>query len=116
MAELGLLGLVLNDIVSTGEDSDYAWTEQALAIARISLLLGMCSLFLIASRTISTKVSFGDNEASPLLGHGNHNGVVNGNGTMSKANAVVREKAVDAQSMGWLDYFVGFSVLFPYIW
>lgn len=28
----------------------------------------------------------------------------------------IHEKVTDAQSTGWLDYFVGFSALFPYIW
>ena len=89
---------------------DYGQISAAL---RLATLLVMIGTFLWTERTALYDVESDCAERQSLIGHtgGDIYGATNGKKPLTKV-----VKAVDAQSTGWLDYFIGFRILFPYIW
>ena len=84
-------------------------SEAALGCARV-VMLSIMSVILVPIRwTRSRKDQTNGSERQGLLENGE---------PTSKYDSFppIHEKVTDAQSTGWLDYFVGFSALFPYIW
>ncbi|MCJ1352283.1 MAG: hypothetical protein MMC33_002267 [Icmadophila ericetorum] len=81
-------------------------SELALGCARFIMLLIM-SMVLVPAHC--GRLRKGQGERQTLLDEGE---------PVSKYDSFpgIQEKVGDAQSTGWLDYFIGFSALFPYIW
>ena len=81
-------------------------SELALGCARFIMLLIM-SMVLVPAHC--GRLRKGQGERQTLLDEGE---------PVSKYDSFpgILEKVGDAQSTGWLDYFIGFSALFPYIW
>lgn len=86
-----------------------------LGIARIGTLLVMIALLIRRhyamrpSRTDSTA-----EERQGLLENGQGVGYDGTNGHSAPKPPTGKPK--DAQNKGWLDYFAGFRILFPYLW
>ena len=93
---------------------DYA--AIALHVFRITLLISMCALHALSQRPKPTQLVT-DDAYQPLLGAESEHQPSIRNGNPKKASATSRTSInQDAQAAGWVDYFVGFSLLFPYIW
>ncbi len=85
-----------------------------LCISRIALMGLMVALLVPWQCRRQPKAGPADESQSllesshgPAASYGGSNGSASGNPT---------QKARDAQSTGWLDYFAGFQILFPYLW
>ncbi len=78
------------------------------------ILLLMVAAYVSAQRQVLDDEELNRSESECL---GNGHIVSAGYGT-TKANdpVEIEPKAKDAQLSTWLDYFIGFRVLFPYIW
>lgn len=87
-----------------------------LGIARIGTLLVMIAL--LVRRHVALQTPTADSsieERQGLLEHGDGSvGYSGTNGHAAPKPPGGRPK--DAQNKGWLDYFAGFRVLFPYLW
>ncbi|KAF2789636.1 heavy metal tolerance protein [Melanomma pulvis-pyrius CBS 109.77] len=94
-----------------------AWqaTHVALAAFRILILLCLIGLYLIAKQWRSSDGVADMGERESLLGNESTNGPTYVKAmTDSKANTFKR--VGDAQTTTWLDYLLGFSKLFPFLW
>jgi ATP-binding cassette, subfamily B, vacuolar membrane transporter HMT1/ACLQ len=83
-----------------------------LGILRMTALLMMISAY-VAARYDQVVKTVQSEDTESLLGsdriRSNGYGAINGDNSPA-AQPVLKPKA------GWLDYFIGFRVLFPYIW
>jgi ATP-binding cassette, subfamily B, vacuolar membrane transporter HMT1/ACLQ len=79
----------------------------ALGTLRVLLLAIMATVF-FWSRKSTYPSTRNEQESESLLGQGSSQ--TKYDGSLSKPFQK------DAQSTGWLDYFIGFKKLFPYIW
>ena len=83
--------------------------ETALGAFRVATLLVMSIVFALIDYSWRITRFSAIDEREGLLENS-----VNGSGY--GITATPKPRIRDAQSTGWLDYFVGFSTLFPYIW
>lgn len=106
-----ILIIVLTQLISNGaKDSAHIGSaEITLRGFRVATLLAMSMVYiLIGTRRQTTRHSAAEEIESLLI-----NGVTSsGYGSTSP----LKPRTLDAQSTGWLDYFVGFTNLFPYVW
>ncbi|KAF6822397.1 heavy metal tolerance protein [Colletotrichum musicola] len=85
----------------------------ALGFARIAILLIMTSILALREYRLRPAVPRSDpEERQSLLGNGN-GAARNYGGAHPHAPAAPRQQV---QGTGWLDYFAGFKVMFPYLW
>lgn len=96
--------------------SGSAESHAALVIARNVVLGSMACLFLLTRRHSLGDDEWESEESGPLLSSGNAASKDSYGAAKSGATATARERKGDAQSTGWVDYFIGFRVLFPYLW
>ena len=85
------------------------FTETALGCTKIAILVLMSVTYLAFNRQRANPDTGRDSEGETLI---NGSDKMSKYGTGPKTHDVVH----GIQATGWLDYFVGFNVLFPYIW
>lgn len=90
-------------------------TQLALGAFRSLILFLMLAAYIYVQRPLlkdtgaicPERARLGSNDYAAIPGYG----------TIDQRDDVkVSPKAKDSQSSGWLSYFIGFRVLFPYIW
>ncbi|KAI1858131.1 hypothetical protein JX265_010799 [Neoarthrinium moseri] len=86
-----------------------------LGVSRISVLLLMTVLLVYKQSRLRALESGSNSERRPLLENG-HGPASNYGGTHARATVSGTDKPRDAQSSGWVEYFAGFRILFPYLW
>jgi hypothetical protein len=101
---------------SPAENAKVQTVQNALGPCRILLAISMVAIFMYAVRETKDDSEASIGERQSLLGNGTLRTEEPYGGANGKAVLFGEKKVVDAQSSGWLDYFVGFRVLFPYIW
>jgi ATP-binding cassette, subfamily B, vacuolar membrane transporter HMT1/ACLQ len=107
--EMSILVLTQFVVFSLNGHGRLEISESGLGALRIILLLMMSAMFVASDRRqVWTKWNTGFERE----------GLISGADTAAAYGSVPSSKAakVDAQATGWLDYFVGFRALFPYIW
>jgi hypothetical protein len=110
-----ILGAIFEVVLTTGTATSLSGPRTAriaLGVLRVVILLAMAISYVFINW--KPLLSDGDLEASEGLLDSNGNGhvtygVIDGKPISSQQHAV-RQKG------GWLDYFIGFRILFPYIW
>ncbi|KAF2729068.1 hypothetical protein EJ04DRAFT_476285 [Polyplosphaeria fusca] len=87
--------------------------QYAFRCARILTLTSMCALYSYQFYEKLPRGDDSDEEESLLQNESNSNGygAANGNPVPEKPKA----QSTDAKG-GWISYFIGFSILFPYLW
>ena len=116
MFELSILALRVANVASHSvEASGLEAAETALRTLRALLLVMMSIVFLSAGHRRRDIVESNSYERESLISNRNPESQPYG-GTDCKAGNKTNLVTADAQSSGWLDYFIGFRVLFPYIW
>lgn len=105
--EVVILVIIGNARGNSNYSVDLEAGELAVGALRTLLLVLMTGCFLVGHNNYhslrSTSV-----EREALLGNGHAQ-------AQQKPNSD-RHISKDAQSTGWLDYFIGFKKLFPYVW
>ncbi len=99
-------------IVATNLDT----VQMALRVSRAAILVMMTAVFIHAQRECSDDTEANCEEQQRLVRDEDRVPQSYGGLQNSQTLAVKEQKKPDAQSFGWLDYFIGFRVLFPYIW
>ena len=82
-------------------------SKLAIGALRILLLTAMAGAFLVEQSHLRAS-AVNEQESESLLGNGHAQNKYDG--------SLVKPMRQDAQSTGWLDYFIGFKKLFPYVW
>ncbi|KFA55612.1 hypothetical protein S40293_09681 [Stachybotrys chartarum IBT 40293] len=96
--------------------SDLIISLNALGWARIVVLVLMTGTLLFREyRLRPTQPKSVPEERQSLLENGNGNGASASYGSVP-ASAAESPRRTQVSGTGWLDYFVGFRVLFPYLW
>lgn len=96
--------------------SDLIIGLNALGWARIVVLVLMTGTLIFREyRLRPNKPSSVPEERQSLLENGNGNGASATYGSVP-ASAAASPRRTQVSGTGWLDYFVGFRVLFPYLW
>ena len=114
--ELSILAFRVANVASyLGEASSLEGAETALGTLRALLLVMMSVVFMSAGHRLHDMIESNSYERGSLISNRNPEPQQYG-GTDGKAINKTNSVAADAQSSGWLDYFIGFRVLFPYIW
>jgi hypothetical protein len=106
-----ILIIILAQLISYGvKDSRQIGSAGiALGAFRVATLLVMSMVFILIGNRQQIALPSAADETESLLING---ATSSGYGSASAP----KPKTLDAQSTGWLDYFVGFRKLFPYIW
>ena len=99
-----LIVIVSNNSASSRKDIYITIGSGAL---RILLLLSMVTLFIIRQRKVRRYVSGTDSERQYL---------VEDSAFSRNYGVSAMQEKLAGQPVGWINYFYGFSKLFPYIW
>lgn len=106
-----------------GLSRDVVDTLLSLALARLVMLLVMIGLMVLRQYKLrSSESQSAPEERQSLLGNGSGNGsgpVPDYGGAHHPHMPAIKPasgKPPGVQGTGWLDYFAGFRVLFPYLW
>ncbi|TVY27403.1 ABC transporter [Lachnellula hyalina] len=98
-------------------ENRYANAAQlALAAVRLIVLLCLIVLWLVTSHEEKSHSSTQSGENESLLDHGPGTDYSYGTSKARDGNNAYNARVGDAQTTTWLDYVLGFSKLFPFLW
>ena len=112
--ELGLL-VLFGDHQNRVRSKVFGSVQITLGVARSFVLLVLAIAYYVLQRYTTEHQDWECEEREQLMPNGQPPSTEYGS-LKPNQQVNVQPKVEDAQSLGWMDYFIGFRVLLPYLW